>query len=96
MVRVRFVADAIYETEGPGRGPLFREGDVHDLRPDQARRWIRRGLAKPLDKETDDPVPEVTITPKDLRLRAASDHTKVTPDVTDTSRTATAKTRRRA
>lgn len=46
-MRVRFVADAIYETEGPGRGPLFRSGETHELRDDLAARWIRRKVAVP-------------------------------------------------
>lgn len=44
-MRIRFTKDAIYETEGPGRGPRFAAGEVHDLREDLAHRWINRGLA---------------------------------------------------
>ncbi len=44
-MRVRFLKDAVYETEAPGKGPRFEAGSEHDMRDDLARRWINRGLA---------------------------------------------------
>lgn len=44
-MRVRFLKDAVYETEGPGKGPRFDAGSEHDMREDLARRWVNRGLA---------------------------------------------------
>lgn len=78
MIRVRFVADAVYETEGPGRGRLFRAGEVHDLRPDLAQRWIRRGLAEAVDMEDAAPA-AVTISPDDLVVPVETTDTAVTP-----------------
>ncbi len=43
--RIRFTADAVYETEGPGKGPRFAAGSSHEMRDDLARRWINRGVA---------------------------------------------------
>ncbi len=43
--RIRFTADAVYETEGPGKGPRFEAGSSHEMRDDLAQRWINRGLA---------------------------------------------------
>jgi hypothetical protein len=44
-MRIRFTHDAIYETEGPGKGPRFAAGEVHDFTVNFANRWLRRGLA---------------------------------------------------
>ncbi len=45
-MKVRFLKDVVYETEGPGRGPLLEAGSVHELREDLARRWINRQVAE--------------------------------------------------
>lgn len=55
-MRIRFLKDAVYETEGPGRGPRFEAGSVHEMREDLARRWIHRQLAE-----------EVTAAPRPTR-----------------------------
>lgn len=44
-MRIRFTARQVYETGGPGLGPVFEPGEVVDLRDDLARRWLRRGVA---------------------------------------------------
>ena len=43
---IRFTADAVFETEGRNRGPRFAAGEVHDMRDDQAQRWLNRGVAE--------------------------------------------------
>jgi hypothetical protein len=43
---IRFTADAVYETEGRGKGPRFAAGEVHDMRDDLAQRWVNRGVAE--------------------------------------------------
>lgn len=45
-MRVRFLQDVIFETEGFRKGPRFDAGSVHDFAEDFAERWIRRGLAE--------------------------------------------------
>lgn len=49
---VRFLKDAIYETEGPGQGPRFEAGSEHDMRDDLGRRWVNRGLAVEIAQPT--------------------------------------------
>ena len=44
-MRVRFVRDEIYETEGRGKGPRYRADHEYDLPDDLAQRWLRRGAA---------------------------------------------------
>jgi hypothetical protein len=44
-MRIRFTRREVYETEGPGKGPVYEAGEVHDLRPDLAERWLRRDAA---------------------------------------------------
>jgi hypothetical protein len=66
-MRIRFTRDAIYETEGLGRGPRFSAGEVHDMRQDQAERWVRRGVAQ---IEPDAVEPEPSAPARDMRARA--------------------------
>jgi hypothetical protein len=44
-MRIRFTRDAIYETEGPGKGPRYSAGEVYDLPDNLAKRWLRREVA---------------------------------------------------
>jgi hypothetical protein len=45
-VKVRFLADAVYETEGRNQGRKFVAGRVYVLSQDLAQRWIRRNVAE--------------------------------------------------
>lgn len=45
-MRIRFLQDAVYETEGFRKGPRFEAGSTHELREDLAQRWINRGIAE--------------------------------------------------
>lgn len=57
-MRIRFTEGVIHETEGRGRGPRYGAGEVYDLDDDQARRWLRRGVAVPAEgKDTTWPKP---------------------------------------
>lgn len=49
-MKVKFKSDAIAVLE---KGPttLFAAGDVQDLNPASAERWIRRGVAEPAGAE---------------------------------------------
>ena len=42
---IKFLERQIYETEGPGKGPVFEEGKSYTLDHDKADRWLRRGVA---------------------------------------------------
>jgi hypothetical protein len=44
-MRIRFTTRAVYETDGPGKGPVYEAGSEHEMRDDLARRWINRGVA---------------------------------------------------
>ena len=46
-MRVRFVTRAVYDTLGPGKGPVYEKGSVHDLEHHEAERWFRRNMAVP-------------------------------------------------
>jgi hypothetical protein len=48
-MRVRFLEDTIFETEGFRKGPRFEAGSVHEFSDDAAERWIRRGLAEKVE-----------------------------------------------
>ncbi|MEI9964385.1 MAG: hypothetical protein WDM92_06435 [Caulobacteraceae bacterium] len=49
-MRIRFVRDEVYETEGRNMGRTFAAGDVIDARKDFAERWLRRGAAEVVGK----------------------------------------------
>lgn len=66
-MRIRFLSDQVYETEGPNRGPRFEAGTVLDVAevgaalgravtPEWAegflRRWEQRGVAEEVDRRT--------------------------------------------
>jgi outer membrane biosynthesis protein TonB len=63
-MRVRFLVRAVYDTNGPGKGPVYEKGTVHDLRPDEAERWFRRGMAVEAPPEPPEPPPEPTAAPE--------------------------------
>ena len=42
-MRIKFLRNEIYETEGPGKGPKFQKGDVVDFPDHIGQRWERRG-----------------------------------------------------
>lgn len=44
-MRIRFTETVVYETEGPGKGPVYAAGSVHDFTDDFAGRWLRRRVA---------------------------------------------------
>lgn len=48
-MRIKFLRDEIYESEGPNKGPKFLEGDVMEVEDHFGERWIRRGAAVRLD-----------------------------------------------
>lgn len=56
MVRVRFIRRTVYDTFGPGKGPVYEADSVHELSQDEANRWFRRGLAEPAPAP--EPIPE--------------------------------------
>lgn len=45
-MRIKFLSDQVYETEGPGKGPAFHAGELIDCVDDFAHRWINRGVAE--------------------------------------------------
>ena len=51
-VKVRFLRDEIYETEGRGLGKQFTAGRVYSMTADQAGRWIRRDAAELVEDAT--------------------------------------------
>ncbi len=68
MKAIRFLSDQIYETGGPGKGPLFGEGSIllladvgsalkDDVTEEYAagflQRWVRRGVAVYVDPDAD-------------------------------------------
>jgi hypothetical protein len=61
-VKVKFLEDAIYESEGPHKGPHYDKGSIHEFDEEFAQRWIRRGVAEEVDKATK--TTEVTPAPK--------------------------------
>ena len=58
-MRIRFTADAIYETEGRGRGPRYVAGEAHDLRDGLAKRRVRRNVAVEAPSEALNPVMDI-------------------------------------
>jgi hypothetical protein len=46
MVRIRFLERTVYDTNGPGLGPVYAAGEVVEVTPDVAERWFRRGKAE--------------------------------------------------
>jgi len=58
-MRVRFLQDTVFETEGFRKGPFFEAGSVHDLREDLAQKWINRGVAEKVEPA----LPRATRTP---------------------------------
>ena len=45
-VKVKFLRDEIYETEGRNQGKQFTAGRVYSMSEDQAGRWLRREAAE--------------------------------------------------
>jgi hypothetical protein len=45
-VKVKFLRDEIYETEGRNQGKQFTSGRVYSMTEDQAGRWLRREAAE--------------------------------------------------
>lgn len=45
-MRVQFLRDTIYETEGPKKGPKFGKDEVYDFTTDFGNRWLHRGAAE--------------------------------------------------
>lgn len=50
-VRVRFLVRAVYDRLGPGKGPVYEAGSVHELDAHEAERWFRRHMAEPAPVE---------------------------------------------
>lgn len=46
-MRVRFLEDAEIRDGAGAVRESYRAGEVHDLREDKARRWLKRGVAEP-------------------------------------------------
>ena len=51
-VKVKFLRDEIYETEGRGLGKQFTAGRVYSMTADQAGRWLRRDAAELVEDAT--------------------------------------------
>jgi len=79
-MRVRFLQDAVYETEGFRKGPRFEAGSVHELRDDLAQRWINRGVAERVEggKPRREPTPP-TPAPAAPTIPASTDADPVPP-----------------
>jgi hypothetical protein len=54
MVRIRFLTRTVYDTNGPGLGPVYAAGEVAEVTLDVAERWLRRGKAEVV---VDEPAP---------------------------------------
>jgi formylmethanofuran dehydrogenase subunit A len=52
-VRIKFTEHTIFETEGPGRGPVFEVGRYYTMREDQAQKWIKREVAEFVEEVPD-------------------------------------------
>ena len=63
MVRIRFLTRTVYDTNGPGLGPVYAAGEVAEVTPDVAERWFRRGKAEAV---VDEPAPPANIIAKVL------------------------------
>lgn len=61
-MRVKFLRRTVYDTNGPGLGPIYAEGSIHDLRADEAERWLRRGAVVEAPAEPE-PTPEPVVEP---------------------------------
>lgn len=48
-MKVRFLEDAEIRDGAGAVRETYRAGEVHDLRDDKARRWLKRGMAEPTD-----------------------------------------------
>lgn len=48
-MKVRFLEDAEIKDGAGAVRESYRAGEVHDLREDKARRWLKRGVAEPTD-----------------------------------------------
>ena len=59
-MRVRFLQRTVYDTNGPGKGPIYEKDSVHEISADEAERWFRRGAAVEVAPE---PVAEVVAAP---------------------------------
>jgi len=56
-MRVKFLRDELFESEGRNQGPLYKAGEVHDFTDEFAGRWLRRGAAVEV---ADEPVAEAS------------------------------------
>jgi hypothetical protein len=63
-MRVKFTEDFLYESEGRGKGPSFKSGDVKEFRDDIAQRFINRGVAVQFNGKAEAPAPAAKTTEK--------------------------------
>jgi len=52
-MKIRFLVDRIYETEGRNKGPKYLAGQVVDLPTDLAERWLRRQVAELVEESNE-------------------------------------------
>lgn len=63
-MRIKFLRRTVYDTNGPGLGPVYEAGEVYDVRPDEADRWFRRGAAVEAPPPPQPPPPEAPPEPQ--------------------------------
>lgn len=49
-MKIKFLQDAKYPQNDPLQSREYKAGEVHDVPPDHARRWIRRNAAVEVDE----------------------------------------------
>lgn len=90
-MKIKFLSDQIYETEGRNTGPKFSAGQVVDLSDDMANRWLRRQVAvivteEPENEKAKEPEKRQSATDvggdhaKDIATKSKAEDSK---DVTD-------------
>lgn len=50
-MRVKFLRDEQYESEGRNQGPRFAAGEVYDFTEEFGQRWLQRGAVEVIDAD---------------------------------------------
>lgn len=50
-MRIKFLRDEQYESEGRNTGPKFAAGEVYDFTDEFGQRWVQRGAAELIDSD---------------------------------------------
>lgn len=74
-MRITFLRDEIYETEGPAKGPKFAKGETYDCAEDFGARWVNRGAAEQVGTQ----VPPAGEKYVKAKLKAAARKAESTP-----------------